>query len=422
MSAPMNHSTTARALHKIARARSALVITQPFWGCLALQLEVVERPDVETMATDGAKLYFAPDFVLSLAEPELIGVVAHEVEHIARLHHTRRGKRDAETWNIACDHSINPGLIAGGFRLPKDCLNDAKFTGMSAEAIYATLWREKQEQAQQQPAPQGQGQGAPAPGASQPGQGTPAPGQGAPGQGQGTPIPGAAGRRCGDIMDAPGGEAGRADAEAEAQARTRQAAMIAKAQGAGTMPGAIAEIVTNLDKPRVDWREVLRRFADESSAKDQSWNRPNRRFIGSGFIAPSLVSIAPAHLVAAIDTSGSMSSAALAAIGGELQSLLDEGAAERLTIIYCDTKITRTETYETGDQFKLTATGRGGTKFAPAFKWIDENASDASAIVYLTDLDCSDFGPEPAAPVLWARYGKPRPAPWGEIIEVDPNA
>ena len=76
MSAPMNHSTTARALHKIARARSALVITQPFWGCLALQLEVVERPDVETMATDGAKLYFAPDFVLSLAEPELIGVVA----------------------------------------------------------------------------------------------------------------------------------------------------------------------------------------------------------------------------------------------------------------------------------------------------------------------------------------------------------
>ena len=382
---------SAAAVHRIARARSALVMTQPFWGCLALQLEIVRRDEFETMATDGANLFYNAEFVLSLAEPELIGVIAHEVEHVARLHHTRRGKRDMETWNRACDLAINPGLLSGGFRLPKGAFNEARFAGQSAESIFATLEKEKP--------------------ASPP---KPAAGAG------GAPDPG----KSGGIIDAPGAdnEGKRADIEAEMQARVRQAAMVAKAQGAGKLPAGILETLATLDAPRVNWRDEMRRFADDSTHKDSSWTRPNRRYVASGLILPGAVSIAPAHIVCVIDTSGSMDSRALSAIGGELQSILDEGATDRITIVQCDTAVKASAAYEAGDTLALDIVGRGGTAFAPAFKWIDENASDASAIVYLTDLDCSDFGPAPSAPVLWARYGKPRPAPWGEIIEVDPNA
>ena len=41
------------AAARIAKGRAALLLREPFWGVLALQLNVVERPDVETMATDG---------------------------------------------------------------------------------------------------------------------------------------------------------------------------------------------------------------------------------------------------------------------------------------------------------------------------------------------------------------------------------
>ena len=80
MSAPRD------ALTEIKRARSALIVSQPFWGCLSAALRLVERPDVETMATDGESLFFNPSFTLSLPQRELIGVLAHEVEHVARLH------------------------------------------------------------------------------------------------------------------------------------------------------------------------------------------------------------------------------------------------------------------------------------------------------------------------------------------------
>jgi hypothetical protein len=39
--------------------------------------------------------------------------------HCAALHHTRREGRDLRRWNIACDHAINPLLVAAGFELPK---------------------------------------------------------------------------------------------------------------------------------------------------------------------------------------------------------------------------------------------------------------------------------------------------------------
>ena len=44
---------TTAALHKLTRARAALVVTQPFWGVLALNMKLIEEPGLGTMATDG---------------------------------------------------------------------------------------------------------------------------------------------------------------------------------------------------------------------------------------------------------------------------------------------------------------------------------------------------------------------------------
>lgn len=378
---------------RIANARSALLISEPFWGTLALDLTVVERPDVETMATDGESLFYSPAFVAGLSERELIGTIAHEVEHVARLHVTRRGNRDPKQWNVACDLAINPSLIAAGFKLPRGALYERRFAGQSAESIYATLMKE-------QPEPQ----------RPQPGDGQPQPDKGG-----GQPDPGG----CGGVMDAPA-PTGKDGTEMDVQARVRQAAAVAKR--AGKLPASATDMLTALDAPAVSWREILRRFADASIRRDTSWTRPNRRQQPGGVIMPGFASIAPAHLVCVIDTSASMDNRALAVVGAELQAILDDGGADAITVVQCDTAVHSVITYGNGDTLDTALHGRGGTAFAPAFEWVRDNAPDASALVYLTDMDSDAWGEPPACPVLWAATERPRPAPFGDVVRVDAHA
>jgi predicted metal-dependent peptidase len=428
--------TQETAEHKLKRARAWLIMRQPFFGTLALHLRLVEAqaPAVTTMAVDGTNLFWNRGFVDSLPAPELQGVVAHEVLHCANKHHTRRQQRNPDKWNEACDYAINADLKRAGFRLPGG-LYDPAYAGMNAEAIFAL--REKQAQQQQQQQQQkgggGQQQSAGA-GQQQPG-GQPssrASKQGQPGQ---SGQPGGGGQqpgqqcndpgRCGGVIDAaPAHEAAALQrCEAEWNERVRQAIAVAKSQGAGKIPAGLESIVEALNKPRVDWRAMLRRFVDDAASKDYSWQRPNRRYFGLGHILPGFVPDRPSHIVPIIDTSGSMSDEELAAFATELQSAMDDGAADKITVVYADTKVHRHESFAPGDIVKLGAKGRGGTAFREPLQWVADNLPDASALLYMTDMDSSDYGDEPLPALMWIVTGDPRTArahasraPFGETV------
>jgi predicted metal-dependent peptidase len=265
------------------------------------------------------------------------------------------------------------------------------------------------------------GQGSQSGGPAGPtGQGGAAPGQGAPtGDGAAGIDPGG----CGAILDAAPDAAGQEEAKEEWTARVKAAAAVARA-GSGRVPGFVESILSDLGRPKNDWRALVRRFADDCDIKESTWSRPSRRSIGDGFILPGMTSVAPSHLILAIDSSGSMDDAAVRAGITEAQEALDAGAVERLTVIYCDTRVVSAESYYTGDILPRTRRGHGGTRFAPVFRWIEENAPDASGVIYVSDLDSSDHGPQPHYPVLWLNtdLAKRRPVPWGDVADLDPNA
>lgn len=142
-----NEATT-----RVLKARSALILARRFYGVLVSNVEPVISSKVPTAATNGKQHFWNPDYVSTLTADELEAVQAHETEHDARHHGTRRGQRDPRKWNEACDYAINPDLLAEGFKLPKGVLFEERFRGMSAEDIYRT--RELDEQRKQEPEPQ----------------------------------------------------------------------------------------------------------------------------------------------------------------------------------------------------------------------------------------------------------------------------
>lgn len=376
-------------MDKITKARAALVLSQPFFGSLALHLKPVADATVETMATDGETLFANPAFVDALPFDQLTGVLAHEVMHLACGHHARRGDRQPRRWNIACDYAINGMLTDAGFVLPENGLHDPCFDGLPAEEIYARL------------AQDGEGDG----GSQDP---PPASGQ----------DPGG----CGSVRDAPGqngAQASPADLAAAArdwQIATLQAAQAAKA--AGKLPGGMARLVEEVRKPVVDWRQVLRRFVQTTARNDYRWFPPNRRYVAMGLYLPSLRSEDMGCVVIAVDTSGSVSEALVAAFSAEISAILEDCRPEAVHVLYCDTAVAGTETYTPEDlPLDLKPQGGGGTDFRPPFTWVEEQGLAPACFVYLTDLCCSRFPAAPAYPVLWASTTDCT-APFGETVHL----
>ncbi|MES2295284.1 MAG: hypothetical protein V4527_18450, partial [Pseudomonadota bacterium] len=115
-------------LEKIIKARSILVTTQPFYGCLLLALTVEEDRTgrFKTMATDGRRLVYCAAWVDGLTELELHFVLAHEITHCSLGHHWRIGARRLKDWNIAADYAINRDLTAAKIgKMPPGMLLDS---------------------------------------------------------------------------------------------------------------------------------------------------------------------------------------------------------------------------------------------------------------------------------------------------------
>lgn len=371
---------------RVRDARAGLLLTHPFFGVLSLKLDLIEDASVETAGVNSKALRFAPAFVETLSNAELKGLVAHEVMHLALMHHARQGARDASMWNDAGDYAINAGLVADGFTLPKGALLDSKYDGMAAEAIYNALRDEKQEQDAQQPKP---GKGG------QPGKGNAATGSFEPAGPEGS------------------SEAG--DAERDWQENANEA--MRAASSAGKLPAGIKRTVSAAVVPKADWRALLRRFMTDQIKTRSTWSKRNKRF--PDIYLPGRTRDGMGALVVAVDTSGSVNQAMLDRFAAEISAISADVEPACVHVVYCDAQVNRVDTYEHGETVKLTACGGGGTRFSPVFARVESEGWQPAALVYLTDLICSDYPPEPAYPVLWACYGSQRVAPMGETVAID---
>lgn len=458
------------ATDRVLKARGELILTRRFYGVLVSNVEPVLSRAHPTMATDGKRHFFNPDFIATLTQQELLTVQAHESEHDARHHGTRRSGRDAVKWNVACGYAINVDLVDQGFKLPTGALIDAKYRGMSAEDIYRS--RELDEAAQkQQPddhtepddeqddgesddasADHTEGEDEPADDENEePSEDEPDSGDqendmdgehvdtgGASGDGDepsDDTMPGAAGNGesdqdspvhlepqphqvCGEVLDSVEDASEMADEDIKWERITREAATIAAARG--ELPGHVTREIERANNPTRNWRDELREFCEQGAQRIETWNRPNRRFAARRQILPSSQKDGISKAAIVIDTSGSIDELALQAVCNEVQGLMDDGVIDDVVVVYGDVRVTRVDEFSDGDQIEFDPRGGGGTNLKPLFQHVTENVEDASVLICFTALDNGDPGPEPHCPALFAVTGYPsrvreliKNCPWG---------
>jgi len=389
------------AQERMAKARTGLIISQPFFGMLALRLELVEDPKAASTWVDGHRLGYNPEWVSEQTIEVLEGAIAHQVLHCALGHPFRRAMRQEKQWGEACDYAVNAELKSAGFHLAADALYDPRFDKSYAEAIYAALDQE-QEQGED-PGGDGNTTRDTTPDArTEESTGS----EQGDGKGSGEPT------SDGELRDCPEqSEAEVAEAEAEWQTATAQAAQASRAQG--KLPGSIERALQEALNPRADWREVLQRLLRSRAKDDYSWSRPNRKYLP--IYLPSLDSLRCGPLVVAVDASGSIGQKWFDQFAAELTDISERVKPEYIQVLIFDTKVREQIRFEPGEEIVLKARAGGGTAFDDPVRWIEQEGLNPEALVYLTDLESSVFPADPGYPVIWATTGR-KIAPFGETV------
>ncbi len=411
---------------KLTRARTQLLLNQPFFGTLCLRLKVMpgSRP---TLATDGTRIVYNPSFVESLTPAELEGCLAHEVLHCALGHHCRRGVREPRLWNHAADYAINPILVKNGLKLPAGVLLDPQYENLSAEEIYARLTKDGNSGGGSQPNSPGTGNGSQTNGQPQLDPSSPSTAQGA-SPGGGSPNCAAQGAEVdpspggiGEVLDA-ADEAGDPASPAEMSRQQHEWSIAAEramrtAKACGNAPADLERLLSESRQSHQDWRAILRAFVAATTVSDYRWTPPNRRHIGAGLYLPSVMRSGVGEIVIGVDTSGSIGKDELEQFAGEITAISDEAQPDAIHVVNCDAAVQSSQQFGPSEPITLEPKGGGGTDFRPVFEWVRQNNLDPVCLIYLTDLCCSSYPEIPEYPVLWVTDSRAI-APFGETVRI----
>lgn len=432
----MAYRNDTEATRRVRTILRTLLSNFRFFGTLALQMQLVIDRERKTVACNGQELFYNPDWVRKSNSDELAYAISRVVLACALKHHTRREKRDYETWQKASAYTTAP-YIGQYMQHPKGVIgmhpNPIGADELSVEEAYK-LFRKSQGKGKgksdekQSSDPFGSGEVMDAP--------TPENKKGK--DNNGKPESGR-GKGSGDKSQSQA--KALADEERKWDKRTHQALSIAKEtkKSKPSSGGSLQDIFAKAHSPKQEWHEILRRYMNDLAREDYTMARPNRRFIDSGLYLPSLTGTRMKDLVVAIDVSGSIDKESLDLFWSELVGIAEEIQPEKVTVIHCSHKVTAVDEFDGYDlPQEMQGKGYGGTKFAPVFAKVDELFLRPACLLYFTDQECYKIDypdQDPDYPVLWASTAKIQPArkwmagtvnyypiddpPFGDVIFLD---
>jgi len=335
-----------------------------------------------TAGTNGRDAVYGREFVDSLTDKELAFLVMHENMHKCYRHLTiwkALDDIDRNITNAACDFVINIQLydmdpeekfiafprskVTGD----REGLFDEQYRGMDTKQVFDILIKKKKEGGQ----------------------------RGRKVKGDGT------NRQPVDMFDDEDGDVGfdnhdwdgaKQLSEEEKKQLDREVEQAIRQGGiyAGKFGGKTPREIGELLNPKVDWREVLQRFA-RSNIKDRdsiSWRKAHKNFLWQDIILPSILGKRVKSLLLAMDTSGSVEGQLLTEFLSEMNGLVKSVGIDRLDIVYWDAEIQAHEIFTGGVKdivHRTNPKGGGGTNPDVVVDLIVEKQLKPDAIIMLSD-------------------------------------
>lgn len=375
---------TNKAQEKINKAKVKILQKSPFFSYLSLYLKLKEdkNPNNDSIGvTPKGDVYYNPKFIEEITDEELLGVMSHEILHLALLHLTRVGNRNKVGWNIATDLCINKMLIDDNFQLPKCGLipnynsftiGDTKIEDINtkiAEQIYAELPMEEVEKLSE-------------------------------GEGEGEGRESLKGFDKHEY-DGEGGEekmseSEKAEFENEWLNRINEAHIYAKERG--KVPKGIERYIDNLKKSRINWKALMNKYLVAQIPHDYTWKRRGKKSYATELYLPDTTKDM-INVVVAIDTSGSIGQAELSEFLGEIIGLANAYKSQiNMRLLTHDVEVQEDLLISNGNIAKikeLKCKGGGGTSHTPVYEHIKKNYRDTKCVISFTDgwsdLDRLDF-------------------------------
>ena len=144
-------------------------------------------------------------------------------------------------------------------------------------------------------------------------------------------------------------------------------------------------------------------------------------YITTGLIAAGRRGKRCGDIVFVLDSSGSIGEATYSRFLDAGRQCLDELEPENIHILSVSHMVCDAVTLQAGDTVPDSLKGGGGTRFQPAFNWVQDNVDDPDVLVYLTDGYAGDrLTIQPVDyPVLWLSTGCCiGDYPFGEVMEI----
>lgn len=381
--------------YRIDTALVEVLHSEPFSGEISMRVPKVSNWKIDTAYVGADKegnihMGYNPDFMRSLPQNQKVGVIIHEILHIAFGHIAERApanKQDAKIFNIAADLAINS--IIGASRLPEFCLmpgrapksDDPKlaeliksFPMMESADWYFNRLKDYADKNKNS---------------------------------DGSDYEFSIGNEDGETLDSHGSW-GDVPEEVKDILRNKTKELLEsgvknaqKSAKWGTIPSEIQSVLEKMLRNVLDWKAILRMFLGRTRSIERvsTMKRLNKRL---PYMMPGAKRSTIANVLCAIDQSGSVSDEDVQRFLAETFAASKEG---QIDIVNFDTEIDEKsfQSVRNGQNFKWQRTRCGGTDFNAVQNYLNnsKNRGKYSACIIMTDGYAPKMGAVVGTKIMW---------------------
>lgn len=373
---------------RITKTKIRIVNGNPFFAYLSLYLTFEEDTTGKRVGKDAGmsvnargQVYYRKEFIDGITDDELLGVMCHEIFHLAFLHLTRAGRRNHLRWNISTDLCINTMLLANSYSLPKgiraNSRNEFIILGKVVKEVDTKTAEEIYDEIPDIPDDK-------------------------------PPMIYVTFDKH-DLGDGEKMEGEVELTEAEIQKletewfnRVQTASVLA--QQRGQLPAGLERYIDKLKEAEINWRVKLLRFVQQSIPYDQTFQKRSKIGQVLGIYLPSLLK-ERMDITICVDTSGSIGKEELTKFLSEMVAIA-RSYKDRVSmrVLFHDTEVQADYEIKNGNIAKIMAMnikGGGGTEFNGIVKYINKNFNNTKCVVWFTDGYGNAIKERKRYPILW---------------------